>query len=84
MADDRGVGKCTQNHAGSYGYPTRPEEEYAFCPQCGNAMVWRCPNCEGELPEDNSELLAARFCRLCGVPYFEDEPPSTEQSRGDD
>ena len=74
MADERGLGKCTENHIGSFGYPTRPEEEYPFCPQCGNPMMWRCPSCGGGLPEDNAELQTARFCRLCGVPYFDEEP----------
>lgn len=72
MADQRGLGKCAQDHAGSYGYPTRPEEPYPFCSQCGSAMVWACPSCDAGLPEDGAELLAARFCRQCGAPYFED------------
>lgn len=70
--EEKGVGKCTNDHTGSYGYPTRPEEEYAFCSQCGEAMVWRCSGCGEKLPDDVNELAAARFCRQCGVPYFED------------
>jgi len=69
---ERGVGKCEEDHPGSYGYPTRPEEPYDFCSQCGKAMVWECAKCSAPLPDDNSELLAARFCRDCGTPYFED------------
>jgi hypothetical protein len=53
---ERGVGKCAKNHAGSFGYPTRPPEAYG----CGAAM-----------PDDATELDAARFCRDCGAPYFE-------------
>jgi len=70
MTEDRGIGKCEQNHAGSYGYPTRPQVPYPFCPQCGRPMVWACPKCGALLPEDNAELLAARFCRECGTGYF--------------
>lgn len=66
----RGLGKCIENHVGSYGYPTRPEAPYPFCPQCGNPMVWACAACESPLPEDNAELLAARFCAQCGAPHF--------------
>ena len=76
MADERGLGKCSMNHPGSFGYPTRPEEPYPFCPQCGRPMVWRCPSCEAELPDDSSELAAARFCRHCGSSYFGEDPPS--------
>lgn len=73
MATSKGLGKCAQAHLGSYGYPTRPEEPYPFCPQCGHPMVWRCPNCEAELPADGDELQNARFCRYCGAPYFAEE-----------
>lgn len=69
----RGVGKCGNAHLGSYGFPTRPEEPYGFCPQCGDKMVWQCPSCEQPLPDDSTELETARFCRNCGTPYFEDE-----------
>jgi predicted RNA-binding Zn-ribbon protein involved in translation (DUF1610 family) len=73
LADSqRGLGKCELNHVGSFGYPTRPEEPYPFCPQCGNRMAWRCGACKAPLPEDNEELLTARFCRECGKPYFPD------------
>jgi hypothetical protein len=76
---ERGLGKCVQNHAGSYGYPTRPEDAYPFCHICGNAMVWGCPACGATLPDDGAELAAARFCRQCGSPLFEGEPhPSSE------
>lgn len=70
----RGLGKCEQNHAGSFGYPTRPEEPYGFCPQCGKPMVWACPSCAAALPDDSTELIAARFCRHCGTSYFGEEP----------
>jgi hypothetical protein len=73
VAVARGVGKCEENHTGSYGYPTRPEERYEFCSQCGKPMVWECPKCEGPLPEDANELMAARFCRDCGGSYFKDQ-----------
>jgi hypothetical protein len=72
MADERGLGKCDENHTGSYGYPTRPDQPYPFCSQCGKAMVWACPSCERPLPDDNGELQTARFCRYCGAPYFGD------------
>jgi len=71
---DRGVGKCAENHLGSYGYPTRPEHPYAFCPQCGHRIVWQCPACDAPVPSDPDELQAARFCRDCGAPYFGDDP----------
>jgi hypothetical protein len=74
---DRGVGKCEENHPGSYGYPTRPEEPYDFCSQCGKPMIWECGNCATSLPEDSNELISARFCRECGSPYFSDEPADT-------
>jgi hypothetical protein len=76
MPAERAVGKCAENHLGSYGYPTRPEEPYPFCSQCGGAMVWLCGECQIGLPDDNVELLAARFCRHCGQAYFADEPGS--------
>jgi hypothetical protein len=76
MAGGRGLGKCEQNHASSYGYPSRPEEPYAFCSQCGNAMVWSCPSCDDPLPEDSAELLAAQFCRKCGASYFGQSAPT--------
>ncbi len=72
--NERGLGKCSDNHAGSYGYPTRPEQPYPFCAQCGHPMVWRCMHCEAPLPDDSTELIAARFCRQCGAAYFEDTP----------
>ena len=72
MADEeaRGVGKCVGGHLGSYGFPTRPEEPYLFCPQCGTAMVWVCPECEAPVPDDPQELASANFCRFCGTAYF--------------
>ena len=73
MAVERGVGKCEENHTGSYGYPTRPEERYPFCSQCGKAMIWECANCAAPLPDDGDELATARFCRECGSPYFSEE-----------
>ena len=86
MAEDRGLGKCEQNHVGSYGYPSRPEEPYGFCAQCGHAMVWQCAQCEAPLPNDSDELLSARFCRECGTPYFPEAsdpaaPARTEADR---
>ncbi|HUF52630.1 MAG TPA: DUF2321 domain-containing protein [Dehalococcoidia bacterium] len=68
--DKRAVGKCENDHAGSYGYPTRPEEPYDFCSQCGKEMVWHCPDCNDPLPQDVEELVLARFCRNCGTQYF--------------
>ena len=70
---ERGLGKCSLNHPGSFGYPTRPAESYLFCSQCGKPMVWSCSSCGAALPEDSTELIAARFCRHCGTPYFEDD-----------
>jgi hypothetical protein len=79
VAVERGVGKCEENHAGSFGYPTRPEVPYDFCPQCGKPMVWDCPNCQSPLPDDPGELESARFCRNCGSSYFPDaEEEETE------
>jgi hypothetical protein len=77
VAVARGVGKCEENHTGSYGYPTRPEEPYDFCSQCGKSMIWVCSSCATPLPDDNNELIAARFCRECGTPYF-----AEDESRG--
>ena len=79
MAVERGVGKCKQNHAGSFGYPTRPDAPYDFCPQCGNPMVWDCPNCQSPLPDDPGELISARFCRNCGSPYFPHDEKETKE-----
>jgi hypothetical protein len=73
-----GVGKCPEGHLGSYGFPTRPDEPYPFCPQCGNGMIWACPKCEAPPPDDPQELESARFCRSCGTAYFEPEPSATE------
>jgi hypothetical protein len=67
---NRGVGKCENDHTGSFGYPTRPEEPYDFCSQCGKEMVWQCAECLEPVPEDAEELAAARFCRKCGRAYF--------------
>jgi hypothetical protein len=67
---ERGIGKCEEGHLGSYGYPTRPEEPYGFCSQCGKQMVWRCPSCGIPVPEDSDELTVAQFCRDCGTAYF--------------
>ncbi len=78
MADERGIGKCAQNHASSYGYPSRPEEPFPFCSQCGNPMVWSCPECGVSLPEDSAELLVAQYCRHCGTAYF----AGSQQARG--
>ena len=71
MAEGRGVGKCEENHTGSYGYPTRPEEPYAFCSQCGKPMVWACAKCHAPMPDGSDELVAAAFCRECGAAYFD-------------
>jgi hypothetical protein len=74
MAGTRGLGKCAQDHPASFGYPTRPEDPYPFCPICGNPVVWKCAACGRELPDDSNELIAARFCRYCGAAYFGDQP----------
>lgn len=71
---ERGVGKCGSDHLGSFGYPTRPGHPYGFCAQCGGGVVWECPACEANLPEDPDELKVARFCRECGSAYFGDLP----------
>ena len=71
MEAEKGVGKCENNHTGSYGYPTRPDEKYDFCSNCGTKMVWQCAACNQPVPEDPAELAEARFCRHCGAPYFE-------------
>ncbi|MGE5596665.1 MAG: DUF2321 domain-containing protein [Hyphomicrobiales bacterium] len=78
MAEEvrHGVGKCANNHLGSYGYPTRPEDPYKFCPQCGNAMVWACGACQAPVPDDPDELKVARFCRECGAGYFGEVAPT--------
>jgi len=68
--NERGTGKCVQSHLGSYGYPTRPEEPYAYCPQCGGVMVWACAACNAQVPQEADELTTAQFCRFCGAPYF--------------
>lgn len=68
--ENRAVGKCENDHPGSYGYPTRPEEPYDFCSQCGKDMVWACADCNDPLPQDADELVKAKFCRNCGTPYF--------------
>jgi hypothetical protein len=70
----RGLGKCSEDHLGSYGYATRPEEPYPFCPQCGKPMVWQCPSCGVAVPDDSDELLKAKFCRQCGANYFSEKP----------
>ena len=82
MADDgaQGIGKCREGHLGSFGFPTRPELPYDFCPECGNHMVWACSTCAEPLPDDPKELQSARFCRHCGMSYFGDERP--QDSRG--
>lgn len=74
--EERGIGKCPADHLGSFGYPTRPAEEYPFCPQCGAGMAWRCPSCEEPVPQDTDELTLARFCRQCGSSYFGEEKPA--------
>ena len=76
MTDERGIGKCVENHVSSYGYPSRPEELFQFCSQCGNSMVWQCPNCQIPLPDDSTELVAAQFCRHCGTAYFGESAPA--------
>ena len=82
MVIARGVGKCEEDHPGSYGYPTRPEEPYDFCSQCGKPMIWQCSGCEAPLPEDSTELATARFCRECGTPYFDEEASEKKLGRG--
>jgi predicted RNA-binding Zn-ribbon protein involved in translation (DUF1610 family) len=67
---EQGVGKCPESHLGSYGFPTRPADPYAFCPQCGSKMVWACAECQAALPDDPKELETANFCRSCGAAYF--------------
>ena len=76
MPAERAVGKCAEDHLGSYGYPTRPPEPYPFCSKCGCPMVWACSNCAAGLPDDSEELTGARFCRHCGQAYFADAPPT--------
>lgn len=78
MVEERGVGKCEQHHQGSYGYPSRPDEAYDFCPKCGKTMVWKCLECGSALPDDSAELETAAFCRDCGAPYF---PASGKRKR---
>jgi hypothetical protein len=84
MATERGLGKCAQGHIGSYGYASRPDQNYPFCPQCGMPMVWACPACDSRMPDDADELAVARFCRHCGAPYFGDEPAAVEPARAAD
>jgi len=79
MTPEQGVGKCREGHLGSFGFPTRPDEPYPFCPQCGEGMVWRCPHCEAGLPADVDELRLAHFCPMCGEAYFDDVPTSSPQ-----
>src|SRR5512147_3007893 len=67
---ERGLGKCTNDHVSSYGFPTRPVEPFPFCSRCGAAMLWGCVSCETPMPEDHDELILARFCRECGAGYF--------------
>ena len=75
MAVERGVGKCEENHAGSYGYPTRPEEPYDFCSQCGKPMMWECSNCSTPLPTcegnietatDDADVTESRYTDVGG------------------
>ena len=70
MPQERGLGKCPQDHISSYGFPTRPGQPFSFCSQCGNPMIWECTHCHEPLPEDADELILARFCRDCGTSYF--------------
>lgn len=81
MSPERAVGKCAENHLGSYGYPTRPPEPYPYCSQCGVPMVWACSECAAGLPDDGEELIAARFCRHCGHPYFDDKASAAPEPR---
>jgi hypothetical protein len=76
---ERGSGKCRNNHAAVYGYPTRPEKPYAFCSQCGDPMAWECSKCHSPLPDEPDELSHARFCRDCGAPYFADDDARTTE-----
>lgn len=78
MAQERGLGKCSQDHINSYGFPTRPETRFAFFSQCGNRMVWECGNCKASVPDDGEELAVARFCRECGTPYFDSDDDSVD------
>lgn len=71
MNQRSGIGKCVEGHIGSFGYPTRPGKRYPFCPECGKAMVWECPNCGEPIAVDREELARTRFCRACGAPCFE-------------
>jgi hypothetical protein len=45
-------------------------------------MVWECSKCGAGMPEDSSELDAARFCRDCGAPYFENGAPDQPTDSG--
>lgn len=80
----RGLGKCANSHVGSFGYATRPDEAYPFCSQCGLPMVWQCAACESPMPDDQAELITARFCRHCGAPYFGAETPDDPQAAPDE
>ncbi len=77
--DERGLGKCRNGHLSSYGYPTRPDDPFPFCSQCGCAMVWRCDQCGAELPQDSEELKPAAFCRHCGTAYFAEQSAEREE-----
>jgi len=79
MTAEQGVGKCPEGHLGSFGFPTRPDESYPFCPQCGEGMVWSCPHCDATLPADVDELRLANFCPMCGEPYFTGEASFSTQ-----
>ena len=80
MVQQRGLGKCEESHISSFGYPSRPEEPFPFCSQCGKPMVWQCAKCEMQLPEDSAELTSARFCRHCGASYFEESATDDDAS----
>lgn len=36
----------------------------AFCPQCGNGVIEKCPRCEHDLEPD--EIPRPKFCEHCG------------------
>ncbi|MEZ4503861.1 MAG: AI-2E family transporter [Dehalococcoidia bacterium] len=74
--EQRGVGKCANEHLGAFGFPSRPNEPYPFCPECGSPMVWACGSCDAPLPDDATELVSAHFCRMCGTAYFPEETPN--------
>lgn len=67
---------CKNGHLINSYYRKYPEDNSAFCPQCGASTVHECPHCQKEIKGRNTgecsyifDYHIPAYCEFCGHPY---------------